>query len=711
MAVTENMVGPGSAYTMFRPQTLGQAGLKHPVITWGNGTGTMPSTYSTMLTHYASHGFVVIASNSTNVAQGTPPPMLDGVTWVLEQAGVTTSPLYNCIDAAKIGATGHSQGAFATVTAGADPRIVTIAPLQGSGSEQQSPRPRRVFLRRHGHHAAVQRAHERVQQRHPVPGDAGQSAGRDPHQLDRLRIDPEPLRRRDHRLVPRAPDGRYGAAADVLRRELQALSGHRNLADPAQDDGLSAIFAWHPAWHGLRCAALVIRLDSVSKQHGKQILFLEASLSVFRGERVALVGPNGSGKTTIFRMITGEEPPDGGQVMVDRGVSIGYFSQDVGEMAGRSVVEETTAGAGEVSEIGHELHGLEHAMADPARADELDSLIERFGVVQARFDELGGYALEARAREILKGLGFADEIVDDDVAKLSGGWKMRVALARILLMRPDALLLDEPTNHLDIESIIWLERFLRDFEGGLLITSHDREFLNRLVTKVVEIDGGEFTAYSGDYDFYERQRDIAARQQQAQFERQQAMLAKEQAFIDRFKARASHAAQVQSRVKKLEKIERVEPPKRRKVIEFEFRTPPRSGEDVAKVSGVIEGFRLEEGLRESRLADPPPRALVCDGRQRGGEEHPAQAGRRRFGARQRRGGARGQRQARLLRSARHGAAGSRAARCSKRCNATLRSPPSDRSKRSPVHSAFRATTWTSRAACSRVGRRRAWCWL
>jgi ATPase subunit of ABC transporter with duplicated ATPase domains len=343
----------------------------------------------------------------------------------------------------------------------------------------------------------------------------------------------------------------------------------------------------------------VIRLDSVSKQHGKQILFLEASLSVFRGERVALVGPNGSGKTTVFRMITGEEPPDGGNVMVDRGVSIGYFSQDVGEMAGRTVVEETTAGAGEVSEIGHELHALEHAMADPERGDELDSLIERFGVVQARFDELGGYALEARAREILKGLGFPDEVVDGDVGKLSGGWKMRVALARILLMRPDALLLDEPTNHLDIESIIWLERFLRDFEGGLLITSHDREFLNRLVTKVVEIDGGEFTSYTGDYDFYERQRDLAARQQQAQFERQQAMLAKEQAFIDRFKARASHAAQVQSRVKKLEKIERVEPPKRRKVIEFEFRTPPRSGEDVAKLSGVHKGYgskKVYEGL-------------------------------------------------------------------------------------------------------------------
>src|SRR5215472_1054827 len=163
---------------------------------------------------------------------------------------------------------------------------------------------------------------------------------------------------------------------------------------------------------------------------------------------------------------------------------------------------------------------------------------------------------------------------------------MRVALARILVMKPDALLLDEPTNHLDIESIIWLERFLRDFEGALVMTSHDREFLNRLVTKIVEIDGGDLLSYSGNYDFYERQREIAAAQQEAQYARQQAMLAKETAFIERFKARASHAAQVQSRVKKLEKIDRVEPPKRRKAVEFDFRPAPRSGEDVVRLEGV-----------------------------------------------------------------------------------------------------------------------------
>ena len=334
----------------------------------------------------------------------------------------------------------------------------------------------------------------------------------------------------------------------------------------------------------------MIRLDSVSKQHGSQILFLDASMGVFRGEKVGLVGPNGSGKSTIFRMIVGDEQPDSGQVAVDRGVTVGHFSQDVGEMSGRTVLEETMAGAGEVSEAAHELHALEHALGDPARADEMDRLLERFGHAQARFDELGGYALESRAREILSGLGFRDSVIEADVGTLSGGWKVRVALARILLMRPDVLLLDEPTNHLDLESILWLERFLRDFEGALVITSHDRELLNRLVGKIVEIDGGDMTTYSGNYDFYEQQREIAAAQQEAQYARQQAMLAKETAFIAKFKARASHAAQVQSRVKKLEKIDRVEPPKQRKVVEFDFRPAPRSGEDVAKLENVTKSY-------------------------------------------------------------------------------------------------------------------------
>ena len=334
----------------------------------------------------------------------------------------------------------------------------------------------------------------------------------------------------------------------------------------------------------------MIRLDNVSKQIGHQILFIEASAALEKGEKVGLVGPNGAGKTTLFRMITGQEQPDEGQVAVDRGVTIGYFSQDVGEMSGRSAVSEVMDGAGPVSAVAGELKELETAMADPERADDMDEIITRYGEVQARFEELDGYALEGRAREVLAGLSFTQEMMDGDVGALSGGWKIRVALARILLMRPDAMLLDEPSNHLDLESLIWLEQFLKGYDGVLLMTSHDREFMNRIIGKVVEIDGGSLTSYSGDYEFYEQQRALSEKQQQAQFERQQAMLSKEIKFIERFKARASHAAQVQSRVKKLEKIERVEPPRRRQAVSFDFLPAPRSGEDVVSLKRVQKGY-------------------------------------------------------------------------------------------------------------------------
>jgi ATPase subunit of ABC transporter with duplicated ATPase domains len=334
----------------------------------------------------------------------------------------------------------------------------------------------------------------------------------------------------------------------------------------------------------------MIHLDNITKQNGHQILFTGASAALFKGEKVGLVGPNGAGKSTLFRMIIGQDQPDDGQVSVDRGVTIGYFSQDVGEMAGHSAVAEVMNGAGPVSDVSAELASLEAAMGDPEQADAMESLIERYGEAQARFEQLGGYALEARAREVLAGLSFSQEMMDGDVGKLSGGWKMRVALARILLMRPDVMLLDEPSNHLDIESLIWLEQFLKAYEGALLMTSHDREFIDRIVTKIIEIDGGDLTSYAGDYKFYLNQRALAEQQQQAQFERQQAMLAKEQKFIERFKARASHAAQVQSRVKTLEKIERVEPPKRRETVAFDFKPAPRSGEDVATLKGVHKRY-------------------------------------------------------------------------------------------------------------------------
>jgi ATPase subunit of ABC transporter with duplicated ATPase domains len=334
----------------------------------------------------------------------------------------------------------------------------------------------------------------------------------------------------------------------------------------------------------------MIAFSRISKQYGRQILFLDASFQLNPGERVGLVGPNGSGKTTLFRMIVGEESADEGDVSVPKRLTIGYFRQDVEDMAGRSVLDETIAGCGRVGTLHHELEELQHAMADPARADEMDATLDRFGHVQEEYDHLGGYALEAQAREVLHGLGFDDERIDGDVGALSGGWKMRVAMARTLLGSPDALLMDEPTNHLDIESIIWLESYLKSFQGALLMTSHDREFMNRVVTKIAEIDEGEITVYSGNYDFYERERAIREANREAAYARQQAMLTKERRFIERFSTHAAKAAQVQSRVKALDKIEKVELPKKRRVVQFEFRAPPRSGDLVTTIEGVDKAY-------------------------------------------------------------------------------------------------------------------------
>src|SRR2546421_744690 len=337
----------------------------------------------------------------------------------------------------------------------------------------------------------------------------------------------------------------------------------------------------------------MISFSNINKQYGKQLLFVDASFQLNPGEKVGLVGPNGAGKTTLFRMVVGEETADEGEISVPRKLTIGYFRQDVEEMQGRSVLDEAIAGSGRVGDLHHELEALHHAMSDSAHADDMDRTLARFGEVQEEYEHLGGYALEAQTREVLHGLGFQDDQIDGDVGALSGGWKMRVALARVLLGRPDVLLMDEPTNHLDIESIIWLEQFLKGYQGALLMTSHDREFMNRIVSKIAEIDAGEIVVYSGNYDFYERERNIRETNQQAAFARQQAMFAKEQRFIERFKTHAAKAAQVQSRIKALDKIEKIELPKKRQVVKFEFRVPPRSGDQVA----VIEDVRKRYGPR------------------------------------------------------------------------------------------------------------------
>jgi ATPase subunit of ABC transporter with duplicated ATPase domains len=333
----------------------------------------------------------------------------------------------------------------------------------------------------------------------------------------------------------------------------------------------------------------VIAFSRIGKQYGRQILFVDASFQLNPGEKVGLVGPNGSGKTTLFRMIVGEEQPDEGDVAVPKKLTVGYFRQDVEEMSGRSVLDEAIAGSGRLGDLHHELEALHHAMSGPDAGD-MEQTLARFGEVQEEYEHLGGYALENRTREVLHGLGFDDDRIDGDVGALSGGWKMRVAMARVLLGEPDVLLMDEPTNHLDIESIIWLEAFLKSRPGALLMTSHDREFMNRIVTRIAEIDAGEIITYSGNYDFYERERTVRETNREAAYARQQAMLAKEQRFIERFAAHAAKAAQVQSRVKAIEKIEKIELPKKRRVVKFDFRQPPRSGEQVATLECVTKAY-------------------------------------------------------------------------------------------------------------------------
>jgi ATPase subunit of ABC transporter with duplicated ATPase domains len=333
----------------------------------------------------------------------------------------------------------------------------------------------------------------------------------------------------------------------------------------------------------------MIAFSKVTKQYGPQVLFIDASFQIDPGEKVGLVGPNGAGKSTMFRMIAGEEQPDEGTIERPRRLTVGVFSQDVGDWREGSVIEVTTAAAGEVSDLGRELVGLEARLGD-VDAPDFDRVIERYGDVQERFSMLGGYDLEARAATLLAGLGLSPEQIAGDIAALSGGWKMRVALARVLLQAPDVMLLDEPTNHLDIESILWLEGFLRNHPGTVVMTCHDRDVLNRVVKRIVEIDGGAVRSWTGDYDHYEKMRGEAAERLEAEYEKQQAMLAKEIRFIERFKAQPSKASQVQSRAKKIDKIERVVPPKRLVERTFSFKKCNRSGDEVIKLVGVTKRY-------------------------------------------------------------------------------------------------------------------------
>ena len=331
----------------------------------------------------------------------------------------------------------------------------------------------------------------------------------------------------------------------------------------------------------------MIHISNVTKQHGPKILYRNATFQINSGEKIGLVGPNGSGKTTLFRLIMGEEGHDEGQISKPDKIRVGYYSQTIEDMKGRSALEEVKAALPEFPKIQERIQFLEQKLSSPDLTDdEMTKVLEEYGDLQTEFEKIGGYDMESKAAEILTGLGIGPNDYHRPCESFSGGWKMRIALAKVLLAQPDVLLMDEPTNHLDLGSIIWLEEWMKNFSGSLFMTCHDRDFMNRIVSKIVEVAYQKVSVYSGNYDFYEKERDIRMEQLVASARRQEDMLAKEKEFISRFAARASHAAQVQSRVKKLEKIDIIEIPTEEKVMSFEWPTPPRGGDEVVRVTGL-----------------------------------------------------------------------------------------------------------------------------
>lgn len=352
----------------------------------------------------------------------------------------------------------------------------------------------------------------------------------------------------------------------------------------------------------------MISFANVTKQYGNRILYKNASFQINPGEKIGLVGPNGAGKTTVFKLIMNEEGPDAGAVTKPEKCVIGYFSQNIEDMRGRSALEEVMAASPALERTKLRIAEIEARLAEPMDEDQMTKILEEYGELQTEFERQGGYNLESRAAEILTGLGIGPEDYHRPTESFSGGWKMRIALAKILALQPDVLLMDEPTNHLDLESIIWLEEWLVQYPGAVLMTSHDRDFMNRLVSKIVEVAYQTMTTYGGNYDFYEREKAIRKEQLIAAAKRQEDMLAKEEEFIARFAARASHAAQVQSRVKKLEKIERIEIPAEEKTIDFEWPESPRGGDEVLKFEGLTKIWQTPDG--KNKLVFEKAKALV-----------------------------------------------------------------------------------------------------
>ncbi len=333
----------------------------------------------------------------------------------------------------------------------------------------------------------------------------------------------------------------------------------------------------------------MLSASSISKVFGNQVLFDKASFTIGPRDRIALIGPNGSGKTTLFNMLAGRADPDQGELSIRKGATIGFLEQEISLNSNRQLLDHVLEGATRVSGLAHRLQFLQEEIGE-ADSEDLDSLLRQLGELQVQFEAEGGYDLEHEAQIVLGGLGFADADFSRPVAEFSGGWLMRAELAKLLLLNPDMLLLDEPTNHLDLESCIWFEDYLKSYQGAVLVTSHDRAFLNRVVNKVFALEQESLLMHHGNYDSYvtARQREIEVLHATA--ERQERKIQQEMRFIERFRAKNTKATQVQSRIRKLQKMERVSVPRTSARIHFSFPAPPRSGEEVIKLSHVRKAY-------------------------------------------------------------------------------------------------------------------------
>ena len=331
---------------------------------------------------------------------------------------------------------------------------------------------------------------------------------------------------------------------------------------------------------------MIMQVEHLTKSFGGRTLFSDACFRLEAHDRLALVGPNGAGKTTMLKVITGHEDADSGNVVFAKGAVVGYLEQEAIEMEDRSIFDEVISSQQEILEAEQRLHELEASLNENSTPEKLDAC----GRARERYEALGGYRLESQVRSVLFGLGFKEDDMARHTGDFSGGWQMRIALAKLLIRKPDLLLLDEPTNHLDLESVKWLEGFLRGYDGAVVVVSHDRAFMDNMVDRVAEIDAGRLELYKGNYSAYLKQRDERIGRLRQQAERQAEEIAHMEAFIEKFRYKPTKAKQVQDRVKKLEKIERIVVPQEKKTVHFNFVQPPRTGDMVVRCSGVVKHF-------------------------------------------------------------------------------------------------------------------------